>query len=218
MDRKAALLIFIAIILFSLSGCVSTEKHAALEKDYNLCQQKLSNIQEKADYLNTEKIRLIQEKNKLEDVKNQIIENLETEITEKSVRIEMLEKKLRVTAVEKLFFESGSAVIKPEGRLVLSKIAGTLRDAENMQINVVGHADKLPPSKKLAKEYPSNWELSVDRATAIIQILQWGFKIDPKRMVAQGVAHYRPLVVETAENRAMNRVVEISLTFMADAK
>ena len=126
----------------------------------------------------------------------------------------MIEKRLRVTAVEKLFFESGSADVKPRGRAILDKIAATLKDAENMEIHVKGHADQLPPGESISKKYPSNWELSVGRATAIIQVLQWGYKIDPKRMVAEGVAHYRPLVMETAGNRAMNRVVEISLTMM----
>jgi chemotaxis protein MotB len=208
---KTGLLFFSVLLIFSISGCVSTEKYETLESSYNLCQQNLTEVQGKAD-------SLIHEKNELKQVKNQMIENLETEISEKSVRIQMLEENLRVIAVENLFFESGSADVKKQGKAILAKIAGTLRDSENMEIHVVGHADELPPGEKVSKRYPSNWELSVNRATAIIQILQWGYEIDPKRMSAEGVAHYRPLVMETAKNRAMNRVVEISLTVMPGTK
>jgi len=202
---------------------VSSEKHKTLESQQSLCQQELSEAHEKANNLIREKDNLIREKNdltrekdELKKVKNQIIEDLEAEISEKSIQIKILEKKLRVTAVENLFFESGSADVKQQGRDILAKIAETLQNAKNMEIHIVGHADELPPGEKTSKRYPSNWELSVDRATAIIQILQWGYGIDPKRMVAEGVAHYRPLVMETAENRAMNRVVEISLTVMPE--
>ena len=226
--RKTGLLFFSVLLIVSISGCVSSEKHETLESQYNICQNELSDAREKADTLFQEKVTLIQEKAKvvqekntllqekgdLEQVKNQMIEDLEAEIAEKSIRIQMLEEKLRVTAVERLFFESGSADVKQQGRSILAKIAGTLKDAENMEIHVVGHTDELPPGKVISKRYPSNWELSVDRATAIIQILQWSYGIDPKRMVAEGVAHYRPLVMETAQNRSMNRVVEFSLRVM----
>ncbi len=219
--KKTGLLFYFILLIFSISGCVSAEKYETLENQYTLCQQDLTEAQENTESLVREKESLIQEKealslkkNELEQVKNQMIEDLEAEISEKSVRIQMLEESLQVTAVEKLFFESGSADLKPEGRVVLDKIAQTLKDSKNMEIHVIGHTDELPPTGKVSKKYPSNWELSVNRATAIIQVLQWGYGIDPKRMVAQGVAHYRPLVMETAENRAMNRVVEISLTVM----
>ncbi|MFH2057273.1 MAG: OmpA family protein [Pseudomonadota bacterium] len=223
--RKTGSLFFSVLLILSISGCVSSEKHETLESQYNICQHELSEARKTADTLFQEKANLIQEKDnliqekgKLEQVKNQMIEDLEAEISEKSVQIQMLEEKLRVTAVEKLFFDSGSADVKQQGRAILAKIAGTLKAAENMEIHIIGHSDELPPGEKISKKFPSNWELSTARATSIIHILQWGYGIDPKRMVAEGVAHYRPLVMETAENRAMNRVVEFSLTVMPGTK
>ena len=115
-----------------------------------------------------------------------------------------------------LFFASGSADVTGRGSDILARIAPTLQNAENQAIRIIGHADSIPIGKKLSATYPSNWELSTARATAIIQILQWGYGIRPERLVAEGVAHYRPLVMETNENRASNRVVEIILTAMTD--
>lgn len=223
--RKTGIAFFSVLLIFSITGCVSSEKYESLESQYNLCQKNLNQVKEKADNLVQEndnllqeKESLLQEKSELEQVKKQIVEDLESEISEKSVRIQILEDNLRVTAVEKLFFESGSADVKKQGKAILDKIAQTLKNAQNMEIHIIGHADELPPGKEVSKKYPSNWELSVNRATAIIQVLQWGYGIDPKRMVAQGVAHYRPLVMETDKNRAMNRAVEISLTVMPGTK
>lgn len=216
--KKTGLCFFSLLFVFGISGCVSSEKYQSLENQYSLSQIKLDETQKQVDALTQEKDELIQEKTELEEVKNKMIENLQSEINEKSVQIQMIKEKLRVTAVEKLFFASGSAEVKKEGRAILDKIADTLRDSKNMEIHVVGHCDELPPGKTVSKKYPSNWELSVNRATSIVQILQWGYGIDPKRIVAEGVAHYRPLVMETEKNRDMNRAVEISLTVMPDAE
>lgn len=215
---KKISLCFCVLLIFSISGCVSSKKYQNLENQYSLSQLQLIETQKQVDTLTQEKEELIQEKTELEAVKNKMIENLQSEIDEKSVQIQMIKEKLRVTAVEKLFFESGSAEVKKEGKAILDKIADTLRDSKNMEIHVVGHSDELPPGKTISKKYPSNWELSVNRATSIVQILQWGYGIDPKRIVAQGVAHYRPLVMETEKNRALNRVVEIYLTMMPDTE
>ncbi len=214
--RKTGFFFFSILFILSISGCVSSEKYETLESQYNLCQKDLRETQQTTNTLLREKENLVQEKDELEQVKKQMVKDLKSEISEKSVRIQMLEENLRVTAVEKLFFESGSADVKKQGKAILDKIAQTLKNAQNMEIHIVGHADQLPPGKDVSKKYPSNWELSVNRATAIIQILQWGYGIDPERMVAQGVAHYRPLVMETQKNRAMNRAVEITLTMMPD--
>ena len=130
----------------------------------------------------------------------------------------MLEERLKITLVEKLFFKSGSAEVNQKGREILSRIAPTLQNANDQEIRIVGHADSIPIGKKLSVTYLSNWELSTARATAIIQILQWGYGMNPERLVAEGVAHYRPLVMKTNENRASNRVVEIILTGMTDSE
>lgn len=205
LSSKKGLVLLSILLIFTATGCVSSKKYETLESKYNDLEFELETARKKNQ-------KLYKEKQKLEQVKNQMIENLKQEIEEKTVRIEVLEQKLKVTAVEKLFFDSGSAVVKRQGRTILGKIAGTLNNADGMEIHVTGHADTRPPGKKISNQYPSNWELSTARATAIVQVLQWGHKVDPRRMIASGVGHYRPSVVETDQNREKNRFVEISLT------
>lgn len=207
-SNKRIFFVFSVLLFFTFSGCVSSTKYRALESNYEDLELEMAAVKKKNK-------KLTKEKRRLEEVKNQMIENLKKEIEEKTVRIEMLEQKLKVTAIEKLFFNSGSAVVKRKGQDVIAKIANTLNNASEMEIHIIGHADTRPPGKKISDKYPSNWELSTTRATSIVRVLQWGHGIDPKRMVASGVGHYRPSVAETKDNRAMNRFVEITLAPMA---
>jgi chemotaxis protein MotB len=200
-----------ALLLFVVSGCVSSKKYADLENRSAATEREL---QQKIASAEEENAELAQQKEQQKRVMSAIIIKLRSEIAEKTAKIEMLEKKLVLTIVEELFFASGSAEVNHQGRDILERIAPTLKNAENQEIRIVGHADSVPIGKKLSATYPSNWELSTARATAIIQILQWGYDIEPQRLVAEGVAHYRPLVMETEENRASNRVVQIVLKAM----
>jgi chemotaxis protein MotB len=92
-----------------------------------------------------------------------------------------------------LFFDTLSADVKPEGRLVLDKLAKKLyekesRDGKQYQIVVEGHTDSRPI---LAGTFPSNWELSGARASRIVRyFLDNHFAAD--HMTAVGYADTRP--------------------------
>jgi len=208
--------------LFILSGCVSTSKYQSLKTEHDLLQDEKVELEESNRKLKLETYDL---KNKSRDLArlNEDQEQMQVEIAElketieaKTVQIDSLEDTLKVNLVDKvdkLFFKPGSAEVSREGKMTLARIAPILKDAKDKEIRVVGHCDELPPGTELSKKYRTNWELSVARATAIVQILQWGYGIDPSRMVAEGVAHYKPIDTENKEkDRASNRVVEIFLT------
>jgi chemotaxis protein MotB len=209
------------LLILSTGGCVSSSKYKDLETQYTMLQEENRTVKARNMSLNEELTQVKDQNTKLANLKkeqevrmNQMMDDLKTEVANKSVQISMFEETLKVKVIEKLFFSSGSAVVSLEGRKILARIAPTLKGAQDQEIRIIGHADQLPPGDKLSDIYPSNWELSTARATAIAQILQWGYGIDPKRIVAQGVAHYRPAVMETNLNRATNRFVEITLSVM----
>ena len=67
----------------------------------------------------------------------------------------------------------------------------------------------MQPSRSL--RYPSNYELSVERARGVTVRLA-AFIKDPARIKTEGVADSRPIVPNTTpEGRARNRRVEIVL-------
>jgi chemotaxis protein MotB len=104
------------------------------------------------------------------------------------------------------FFDSGSDMIKPAGLALLDTIATSLVSVSNY-IRVEGHTDNVPIRNS---KFPSNWELSTARATAIVSYMIEKFGFEPNRLSAAGYAEYRPMAAnDTPEGRARNRRVDI---------
>jgi len=114
------------------------------------------------------------------------------------------ERGLVISIQDTLLFESGSSDITPKAREILDKIINVLAAAPNY-IKVEGHTDNLPIN---TARFPSNWELSVLRATNVVHIMQG--KISTDRLSATGYGEYRPLVKNDSEaGRAQNRRVDL---------
>ncbi len=107
---------------------------------------------------------------------------------------------LKLELLSSSLFAPGSAQIKREAVPLLRKIAQTLasRRYENFQLEIQGHTDDSPIN---TPRYPSNWELSADRATGILRTLETGGVAD-ERMKAIAFADTSPKV----PNRDMNGV------------
>ncbi|HVJ47582.1 flagellar motor protein MotB [Desulfitobacterium sp.] len=116
------------------------------------------------------------------------------------------ERGLVISIQETLLFESGSADITPRARDILSKVTTVLASAPNY-IKVEGHTDNLPIN---TSHFPSNWELSVLRATNVLQIMGAPGNISPDRLSATGYGEYRPLASNATDaGRARNRRVDL---------
>lgn len=118
--------------------------------------------------------------------------------------------KLRVP-VDKLF-ASGSMRVRAEADPIMDLLATALRLHEGVIAAVVGHSDDEPVRGRMAKLYPSNWELSTARAVAVVRSLveEWG--VGPQRLTPSGQAEWHPIAEnDTPEGRAQNRRVEIIL-------
>ena len=88
------------------------------------------------------------------------------------------------------FFDSGSAELKPAAIPVLRRLASTLNSPRYriFRFEVQGHTDDEPIA---TSHFPSNWELSSARASAVTRFLiQSG--IDPTRLRAVGLADVQP--------------------------
>jgi len=109
-------------------------------------------------------------------------------------------------------FRAGSAELSQEGRQVLASVAQAIAGYEDWNIDVDGHTDNQPIGGALLARYPSNWELSVARASSAVRFLQEEAGIDPAQLSARGFAETRPLdPADTPEARRTNRRVEVVL-------
>ncbi len=108
-------------------------------------------------------------------------------------------------ATDHVLFASGSAEFGSGGDAIVAAIAPTLATFEN-DILVEGHTDTVP----LDRFGYDNWNLSADRALAVLKALTGWEGINPARLVATGYGEYRPRASnETDEGKAANRRVEL---------
>ena len=115
-----------------------------------------------------------------------------------------------------VFFDAGQAILQPEGRAELDKLATALAELEKQVpaeiawvLRVDGHTDSRPIA---SVQFPSNWELSAARAISVVQYLI-SKGVPPQRLVAAGFGQFQPL--DPAENDdayRRNRRIELKLT------
>ncbi len=103
-------------------------------------------------------------------------------------------------------FPPGGTRIKPEAQEALKELAGALAQFADRKFQVVGHSDATPI--KTAR-FPSNWELSTQRAVEVVKLLvEQG--VPPQIISAAGAAEFDPLVdSDLPEDMEMNRRVEV---------
>lgn len=127
-------------------------------------------------------------------------------IESNSVKLLKSDKGLIIRVNNKMLFDEGSAIIKPEAEKTLGEIIKVLTKIENPVI-IEGHTDSTPI--KNAK-YPSNWELSTARATNIISYMMKNSNISARRLSAVGYGEYMPIADNTLiSGRMLNRRVDI---------
>ncbi len=116
-----------------------------------------------------------------------------------------------------VFFDSGAAVLRPEGRAELDKLASALLDLEKQipsEINWVLRVDGHTDTRQLSATSPfkSNWELSAARAISVVQYLI-GKGVSPQRLVAAGFGEFQPIDPGSTEDAfGRNRRIELKLT------
>ncbi len=142
----------------------------------------------------------------MEKIQEKIEEKVADEGQEGSIQTTLDERGLMIRFTDTVLFDLGKADIKPEALPVLQLVAEEIATVSN-PVRIEGHTDPTPIH---TVEFPSNWELSTARATAIIHFMIESGGIDPVRLSAAGFAYYHPVVPNnTPENRARNRRVDI---------
>ncbi len=130
---------------------------------------------------------------------------------EGGVTVERRSHSIVVTFPERIMFDSGLSQLKPSVHPLLAKVTLFIQDHTDVSIEIQGHTDDRPISNQ---RYPSNWELSADRASQVAKALvQQG--IHPQRLSIKGFGEYRPLHAnDSDQNRLKNRRVEIQFSLI----
>jgi chemotaxis protein MotB len=149
---------------------------------------------------------LLSSDEELIEVRDAIAEVLTAFGIETSVGLQIDTRGLVVSiATDEVLFPSGSPILQEEGRELIAVIAPILNEFDN-EVKVEGHTDTVP----LNQNGYTNWNLSADRALAVLALLETEHGLNPRRLSATGYGEHRPISDNTTEEgRQLNRRVEL---------
>jgi len=108
---------------------------------------------------------------------------------------------------DSILFKKGSSTVSPTSYATLRKLADIIRPLP-MRLRIEGHTDSTPVSKRKI----SNWNLSTERAVAIMRFFKKSDLLPLDRMAAIGYGAERPVAPNNSEeNMAKNRRVDFVL-------
>lgn len=208
----------------------SAQENQKLMSDLNatklILQQKEDELTQLENELNAKKITLDklseelkmreQRVNELEDLiakKDEAVKALKDKVAnallgfkDKGLSVEQKNGKVYVSMEAKLLFPSGSTKIDSEGKKALIELAKVLQDQSDLEVLVEGHTDT--DALKSSSHPKNNWELSVLRATAVVEIMLENSTMDKTKITAAGRSEYLPV---DPNDKAKNRRIEIIL-------
>ena len=124
------------------------------------------------------------------------------------VEVSFTAQYVKLTMNGGLLFDSGSAQLKDEAKLIIDKVGLMLeRYGNGGSIEIEGHTDNVPMK---SAQYPSNEELSSARALSVFYYLLDTTSLDPINLKHAGMGERVPIADNaTPEGRSRNRRVEI---------
>lgn len=125
----------------------------------------------------------------------------------RGLEVEERDGKVYVRLASKLLFASGSTAIDPEGRNALIGLARAIEGETGFEIVVEGHTDDVAFNSSTSPK--NNWELSVLRSTAVVEVLTANSGLDPAQLTAAGRSEFHP---RDPKDRNRNRRIEVVLS------
>src|SRR5690606_15578732 len=128
----------------------------------------------------------------------------------KDVDVQVLKGVVYISLSDNMLYKSGSYEISEQAGETLSKIAKIITDYKDYEVLIEGNTDTDPISKPNIR---NNWDLSVLRASSVVQALQNNYGVDPKRLTAGGRGEYNPIADNTTNaGKTRNRRTQIIIT------
>lgn len=156
--------------------------------------------------IDEETLKALTEAEKLADIKKKVDELVENSELKGNITTSIQERGLLISFNDSVLFNSGDANIKTDWYNKLVSISKILNEIDNY-IRVEGHTDNVAINTEL---FHSNWQLSSDRASNVVEFLISQGSVKPERLSAVGYGEYRPVKGnDTDEGRSANRRVDI---------
>ncbi len=126
---------------------------------------------------------------------------------DKGLTVTQKNGKIYVSLEAKLLFASGSTKVEAGGREALVELAKVLEKENDLEIIVEGHTDT---DRLSSGSHPkNNWELSVLRATSVVDIMLGSSAMNPSQLMAAGRSEFLPV---NPNDKAKNRRIEVIIS------
>ena len=137
-----------------------------------------------------------------------ILDDMDDIAEDSAMAVDTNKAKVVVRVPGASLFKPGQAGLQLSGRSVLDGVIAVVRKYPDYKIHIQGHTDDDPIS---TERFPTNWELSGARATAVLRYF-FDKGVEPEKMTATGYADTFPLASnDTDQGRSLNRRVEFVL-------
>lgn len=179
-----------------------------LAKELDAREKKLAEQEERLAELN----KIIQQQQDATNILKDRVANALKNFENKGLTVIEKDGKIYVSLEAKLLFQSGSTLVEAEGKKALVELAKVLETEKDLEIIVEGHTDT---DKMAGTSHPkNNWELSVLRATSVIEIMTANSAMNPFQIMAAGRSEFHPV---DESDKAKNRRIEIIISPDLDA-
>ena len=136
---------------------------------------------------------------------NEVKEYIKRHKLQKAITVSKDPRGIVLRINDLVLFDTGSDELKLDAFRVLD-VVGELVGFSTGELAIQGHTDDRPIH---TARFPSNWELSTARSTAVLRYLMKEANLSPARVHVAGYADARPVTNDkTEEGRAKNRRVE----------
>lgn len=192
------------------------EFNGDLKKKIKSLGSSIVDLESKKTQLSADQQKLQQELEQLRKLKdiaeqrnaefNNILLKFKKMIDSGALSVKIRNGRMIVTLSSDILFSSGSAKLTDDGKKAISELCNTLKEIRDRNFLIVGHSDATPMR---TQRFPSNWELSSQRAIEVVKIMiESG--VAPEILSAAGSAEFDPVAQnDTDANKAQNRRVEI---------
>ena len=142
------------------------------------------------------------------NIKQALTEDYGSKLNDDLLNVSVSQPVVKITISNKILFKSGSYDVNKKATSLLKRVSNMVKKESNMDVMVEGHTD----DKKVIKgsRVKDNWDLSSERANAVVRIMQDQFKVPGERLIASARSEYVPVADnKTSQGRQSNRRTSI---------
>ena len=125
------------------------------------------------------------------NIKKALTEDYGSELDDNMLNVQVSQPVVKITISNRVLFESGSYNVNNKATSLLKRVSNMVKKEANMDVMVEGHTDnkKVIPGSRVK----DNWDLSSERANAVVRIMQSKFDVPGERLIASARSKYVPI-------------------------